>query len=599
MSTRNPVIFLAFANDRGNQLDQLVEEEKELLKTLDSYKDKNQNTFLVKHTSFATINDITDALKKYRRDIVLFHYSGHADSEGLFLEGEKAQSAGLAEFLGKCPQLKLVVLNGCSTGEQVKVLQKEGVKAVIATSAPIGDVTAKEFASDFYQELISKKTIAEAYEEAISETKARKKDLEEHRGILLEEGALPPGPLWGLFGKEDALQQDMSLPPLPEFKPNELLVNTLWYAMAKYIKAIGRLKEKEEEIGGTKLSLAKRRNTLLKYLASPISSPLKKLLASGPDEEDADEELLNTLGPKRLAQLIFIHDLLIELVAFILIAELGDILGQKGASQPELSDESKKMLGEFFKLNAEQRNDYNFFPLIRNLLKLFADNKIEGLVKEIQEQAAIFNEDHDFFFASKQIELIKQELKNEKATQAEIEQYCIEAEEFLAVILKELAFLSLYTMTSVKDIKVLKYRFLNTPKFIHKIEKLGTSLEEELPDRLDNRYLDAYSVLIFESNYLRKVVEDPDEYLVEGESLKFVNLTPFIVDENVMDETSPTVELLFFDCNSKEEEYNFRPIRNNRENVVISAKEGQKKEKIRLKKHIDDQFRAFEKKLTG
>ena len=128
MSTRNPVIFLAFANDRGNQLDQLVEEEKALLKILDAYKDKNQNTYLVKHTSFATINDITDALKKYRRDIVIFHYSGHAGSEGLFLEGEKAQSAGLAEFLGKCPQLKLVVLNGCSTGEQVKVLQKDGLQ---------------------------------------------------------------------------------------------------------------------------------------------------------------------------------------------------------------------------------------------------------------------------------------------------------------------------------------------------------------------------------------------------------------------------------------------------------------------------------------
>ena len=233
------------------------------------------------------------------------------------------------------------------------------------------------------------------------------------------------------------------------------------------------------------------------------------------------------------------------------------------------------------------------------MLKIFTDNKIEGLVKEVQEQAAIFNEDHDFFFASKQISLIKQELKNEKATPAEIEQYCIEAEEFLAVMLKELAFFSRYTMTSVKDIKVLKYRFLNTPKFIHKIEKLGTSLEEELPDRLDNRYMDAYSVLIFDTGYLRKVVEDPDEYLGEGESLKFVNLTPFIVDENVMDESSPTVELLFFDCNCKEDEYNFRPIRNNRENVVISAKEGQKKEKIRLKKHIDDQFRAFEKKLMG
>ena len=66
---------------------------------------------------------------------------------------EVAHAGGLAKMLGLSEQLQLIFLNGCATQGQVKALLDAGVKAVIATAAPINDAMATDFAGQFYSTL--------------------------------------------------------------------------------------------------------------------------------------------------------------------------------------------------------------------------------------------------------------------------------------------------------------------------------------------------------------------------------------------------------------------------------------------------------------
>ncbi|MEL6671919.1 MAG: CHAT domain-containing protein [Bacteroidota bacterium] len=111
-----------------------------------------------------------EAWKKHK-DIIMFHYGGHADGGGLMLNQEdgsslSARAPALAELLGSLPDLQLVFLNGCSTKAQVKLLMDQGVKAVIATSEPIQDPMAVDFADRFYKNLTEGENLEESFKQA-------------------------------------------------------------------------------------------------------------------------------------------------------------------------------------------------------------------------------------------------------------------------------------------------------------------------------------------------------------------------------------------------------------------------------------------------
>jgi CHAT domain len=158
------VLFFAFANDRDNPLPNL-EKEDELIYSLLAPR-QAQMHFMVHRDSFADLDQITEFLTLYRKRIVLFHYSGHADGNGLLMGGEDAKARGIAELLAQCERLKLVVLNGCSTQGQVRLLQEKNIPVVIATSAPVADNKAAEFSIQFYRSLANQENINEAYDAA-------------------------------------------------------------------------------------------------------------------------------------------------------------------------------------------------------------------------------------------------------------------------------------------------------------------------------------------------------------------------------------------------------------------------------------------------
>jgi hypothetical protein len=245
-----PVIVLAFANDRregGGYLRNLPEEARRLRKALEPAERAGLCEVVVRQNAMAA--DLLDTLQdvRYRDRVAVFHYGGHAEGFGLLLEsalGEPvvAAAGGLAAFLGRRRGLKLVFLNGCSTGPQVDGLLEAGAPAVVATSHAIEDAMATEFSGRFYAALAAGATVQSAFYEAAAAVALGATGPTRHlgRAAASPEDQLP----WHLrVGEGAELAADWSLPEaagdplfgLPAPPPRDLPENPYleplaWYA---------------------------------------------------------------------------------------------------------------------------------------------------------------------------------------------------------------------------------------------------------------------------------------------------------------------------------------------------------------------------------
>lgn len=170
-----PIALLAFANDRTGQqayLKEIAEERREIGKLFEEAE--REGLCRKEILPDATARDIVDAFQNpaWRDRIVLFHFSGHADSERLLFEAEDGGTAAvagmdLAAFLGRQASLALVFLNGCATAGHVEALLSAGTQAVIGTRRKVDSIAACRFALVFYRALVqNRSSLRQAYEEA-------------------------------------------------------------------------------------------------------------------------------------------------------------------------------------------------------------------------------------------------------------------------------------------------------------------------------------------------------------------------------------------------------------------------------------------------
>ncbi len=174
MSLR-PKILLAFANTvhAERHLSALKEERDGIRAALleNPYCEEMELTE-------ARLKQVEQKFKKYQRDIVAFHFAGHAEGEQIEMthaEGTltRAFAQGLAGYIQKHGHVKLVFLNACATQEQARLFHRLGVDIVIATHRPINDVVAKDFAVQFYSNLASGQSIQDAFDDAILQLQGR------------------------------------------------------------------------------------------------------------------------------------------------------------------------------------------------------------------------------------------------------------------------------------------------------------------------------------------------------------------------------------------------------------------------------------------
>lgn len=531
------ILLLTFANLRDHPLPTLAGEYANLNKTL-SPRVLRQH-FLSWSVSHATLDDIAYYLTLFRDRLSLFLFSGHAGRDTLFVEEGPSRAAGIAHLLGQCRSLKAVVLNGCSTAGQVQALHRAGVPLVIATSAPVGDEIAARFSGRLFQGLETGLSISDAFEQAIGETLSQR-DLPVYRDLSFSTQQDDDHPLWGIFAnpdKSDAFSWKLPLQPSRpadlRYEPNELLLETLYAtfsetnARVREIQQTGvLLEERQEEIVAA----------LLKALPAPVSEHVRKLVAPS---QPGTTGGWDSAGPRRLAQLAQTYQICMDFLLYVLLAQLWENATRKGNLwNPPAAQLSE--LRVFLRLDAAERRDCDYFSILKLLRETLEDATEAPFVEELTQLREQFMGDEAVKNACFFLETLRRQ--SETAGILEMPELCNRAEQSLALIFSKLGFLGHYMLATVRNIDVLKFRHTEKALFEHLVVKWhGTLGLYEKEYRRQPNFMDNRSVVLLR----------PGE---DGAGNRFLNLSPFILDENTFEAVPDTSlsKLYFFGWRQQE-----------------------------------------------
>ncbi len=194
------VALLIFPNDMS--LGNLQKEERAIQSALLHFRKAGGNIEVI---TISSVDELFDYFNLYKGQIGLIHYGGHAESNGLFIDEDKANAKGLAELMGTEPNLEFVFLNGCATAGQVELLQENNVKTVLATAVPVSDHKATNFAIHFYKSLAytgSRSNLQEAFTKAkayINTTETAPIKIEIVRGFVMDSATEINKFKWALY----------------------------------------------------------------------------------------------------------------------------------------------------------------------------------------------------------------------------------------------------------------------------------------------------------------------------------------------------------------------------------------------------------------
>jgi hypothetical protein len=458
------LVYLTFANDKQHPLPTLREEEDKIYSYL--IRRGQQGHFDLQKESFATTRKITEYLNFFKEEISIFHYSGHAGRDALFVEDGMAYSTGIAGLLEQCPKLKLIVLNGCATKGQLKQLGNLKTQpAIIYTHAPVGDPAATRFSIAFYQSLCEMyEPVKKAFDAGMAAAKTVNPNVLENRAGRSNLKNIES--LWGLYGANDFILEWKLPIRSKEAGPvvnltNEHLLNTLIEPLAEYNEEVKSVFEHEKELGV--INILDRREAILKAFPLPLSEQLRKLIV--PAKEDA-HVYYDQIGKPRLQQLITTYTTFIELLAFSLLSQLWDEFSHKKIKK--ISTTEQENFSSLFRLDFEERLAFNFWRIIHSIIDIFDQHKIEYYFEELGKLKQEIVSNASFKESIQWLNTVNKRLNGIQGAPVEdqeIESLCIHGEKHLATVLSKLCFFANYKIVSVKDIGVLKYRHLKQPTF--------------------------------------------------------------------------------------------------------------------------------------
>ncbi|MCB9291561.1 MAG: hypothetical protein H6559_00280 [Lewinellaceae bacterium] len=550
-----PLLFLSFANSPTAPLPTLSQEDQEVNRFLSIRAAKNH--FAIHRESNISVGKVAEYIGRFRDSLSLFLFSGHAGRDSLFMGGQAAQAEGIAELLGQCPQLKLVVLNGCSTAGQVRrLLNLPNKPVVIATSAPVDDFAATQFSISFFQAMSEQyATVQEAFDMGLAAAKTEARNPELIRASRqLATGVEESEGVWLLQapeGGEDLLQ--WKLPSLlirteaQEVEPNQFLLKGLLNSLTAFDAGAKALMEGTHSDRPSRIrrriksSDTDKRNVILKCLPLPISEQIERLTAPNRDDK---QTFYDSFSFDRLKQLLHTYNIAMELPAFILLAQLYDLLANENVNV-QISREQAQKVADFLSAPHETRLRLAYFPMMEAAIDVLNQNNTPLFMPELAEftlgnsppSGSLSRRDAGRLGgAGVALELKKQRLPNLKGLPLpEITRECIEAEEMLTEILSQLSFLATYALVSVRNIDVLRNRLFRTPSFVHRVVHLAKKdigAPDEVVEELDD-FLDNESVLLMKEQEL------------SGKA-SFLNLTPFVIDENAYVKKASEIKLHYF-----------------------------------------------------
>ena len=532
------LIFLAYANTSIAPLPSLSKEDQFVYETLINRSSKGH--FKIHRDSNATLDSILNSLQVFKREVEIFSFSGHAGSTYLLTESGRGHAKGLAELLEECPNLKLILLNGCSTVGQVKkLLSLKNHPIVIATHAPVEDETAVTFAHYFFRTLSEQySTLHEAYQTALSAVRFKHEEYERFDLMRLadlfdtDETDDSHLNLWGIFTPESSQYQlnwrlplQSALSNTNKFEVNSILIEQLLQGLANYNPILEEILIKEEN--GEEVSMVKKRRSILESLPHPISEHLRKLLVSSVN--DSSQLFYDQFSIERLNQIYVAYNSIIEWPTYILLAQLWDSIINK-KHEFKINEVQKKRIKDFLINSSETRISTFYFELLSTLTELLATNTTPLFVEEI---SSVFSDPKEIEPLQNAIQFFERMSDLSGLTKELIDELCMVGEEKLAEIISRFGFFTNYTLVSVKTIEVDKTRTQFQPEFRHQwIELIQQFVGLETMQFTSKDIIDNASV------HLRK--GEPPNY-------QYLNLSPFIIDQNALKKAAQIAKLLYFE----------------------------------------------------
>ena len=534
-----PIIYLTFADQRDDHLPLLKQERKEIVKILRPYKDENR--IEVEYEAAADHDIVAGYLSDYSRRISVFHYAGHAGRGQLGFEDEPVMALGLAEMLATLPNLKLVFLNGCSSRTLLQTLFDKNIKSVIATRVPIRDDKATRFAIRFYKSLSEGKTLREAFEFSKAVVHAVDDSIDiSIRGLDLN-GSTNGHFEWGLYTSDDSIL-NYTLPVTsagPDARSNPFVsqkieVNTTLRdkLLESFSPLFSKLSEFKTLLDENKfVELRQVDSELLNVMPAPLSVPFMRILRS------------QTLTTERLDAFVEIYRSLMQLMSFILISQLWDYLFEN--KKLVLPDALKIALEVLLTTPSSKLAYADYIAVIRGIRVLLTDAGVPIFVSELHGLADAFNNEPKFIDAHKRMEELRHTLGQSTALSPEqLLNFNTKAEEDIGDILSHMTFICKYKMVAIKDIDLIKYR--HSPASY----------------RMRRAYLDNItSTLLTETQDTKSFADVQSVVLIKDEANfdKYLNLSPFIFDENSLLEKSGQARLFMFSsCNFQDGTLDFR-----------------------------------------
>ncbi len=521
-----PVIVLTFANDQDAHLDQLTAERKEILDALRHLEDRgfeDRGFIKLEHESSAEVTDVFDTFNRYEDRVAIFHYGGHANGTHLRFEGGKGSAKGLAELMGEQENLMLVFLNGCSTQGQVETMMEAGVKAVIATSVPIEDTKAREFAVQFYKALASRRTIEKAFTQAQRFLKTKydvhfDDDIVPYRDI--RRAKRPPAEAipWGLYVRDEHRDEVLKwkLPYYVEVGlPNDLIqyigesfkanlhIMLVLDEMTRYNPDIYH--QMVEQRGGKTqpTDSSEYPHIIIKNFPWPIGSQIRLLKF----KDRADDT--------RLRQLVSTYVVTSQVLYYILLSDLWEHRRRGSIRPPDGFDCGQP-------LDAAGFITFDFLERTLAIYQLFVDQGVSPYVLEYEKLYEAWNhEDQELKSYHNYLEALRGRLAEDPPTTG-LANLCDTAEQAVSAVLRAAAFLANYRMLTVRTIMIQRPRF-EQPEYELNMGRLNApdhhklSLLQDAFHRNKDNYSNSHSVVL-----------TCDEDRLEDS----LNLSPFIIDKN-------------------------------------------------------------------
>lgn len=220
--TEPPVILLAFANYYENASAYLRNIPLEREGITGALRDAEKAGLCQVEILYeTTIEKVVKAFRDFKGRIVAFHFGGHANDFSLILEDPYREKDVLfmeafSTFLALQANLQFVFLNGCSTTAQSQLLTQKGVPTVIATHQKIGDKTAFQFATYFYESIGLGTAIGDAFQEAAALVRSLPSG-SDYRALYIPESDAPDCLPWSMEHHPDHAEADLwNLPELAD-----------------------------------------------------------------------------------------------------------------------------------------------------------------------------------------------------------------------------------------------------------------------------------------------------------------------------------------------------------------------------------------------